>query len=293
MKNSPLKTPAIILVIGLVLCIVASMLTGIVKAPEIAEHDFPYSVTYALDGETQTFEGLYRCRFISTGEGTDPLDRYYDGSYLKLTSEYHPAAYTIAQKDSLELCIITLFNNKYLMGDTKGVPEATFLYDPYLAVMDDEGIEYVDAETLSIFNAQLISWELPEPVENSFKFVKFSHLHDTSMFAMLIVGILVIVACMIFVKRDKTIPYKALDKISIVVNFIVVLVVIPIATGAIWFSQIVAGGNEFSFQLMLCIPVFTAFTVAASISLRRKGYTKAGFFVQLVTPAMIALLVLL
>lgn len=293
MKNSPLKTPAIILVIGLVLCIVASMLTGIVKAPEITEHDFPYSVTYTLDGETQTFEGLYRCRFISTGEGTDPLDRYYDGSYLKLTSEYHPAAYTIARKDSLELCIITLFNNKYLMGDTKGVPEATFLYDPYLAVMDDEGIEYVDAETLSIFNAQLISWELPQPVENSFKFVKFSHLHDSSMFAMLIVGILVIVACMIFVRRDKTVPNKTLDKISIVLNFIIVLVVLPFVTVIISFAQIVVSGNEFDYQLLLCVPAFTAFIVAASISLRRKGLTKAGFFVQFIAPALIAPIILL
>jgi hypothetical protein len=293
MKNSSLKTPAIILVIGLVLCIAASMLTGIVKAPVITEHDFPYSVTYTLNGETKTYEGVYRCQFTSTGKGIDPLERYYEGTYLKLTSEYHPAAYTIEKKDGLELCIITIFSNKYLMGDTKGEPEATFIYEPYLAVMDQDGVEYEDEETLSNFDAQLISWELPEPVENSFQFLKFSHLHDNSMFAMLIVGILVIIACMIFVKRDKTIPYKALDKISIVVNFIVVLVVIPIATGAIWFSQIVAGGNEFSFQLMLCIPVFTAFTVAASVSLRRKSYTKAGFFVQLVTPAMIALLVLL
>ena len=292
MKKNPLKLPAIILAVGFILCIVASMLTGIVKVPVITEHDFPYSVTYTLDGETQTFEGLYRCQFISTGEGTNPLDRYYEGAYLNLTSEYYPAAYTIAQKDDLELCIITPFNNKYLMGDTKGEPEATFIYEPYLAVMDQDGVEYEDEETLSNFDAQLISWELPEPVDNSFQFLKFSHLHDNSMFAMLIVGILVIMACMIFVKRDKTIPYQALDKISIVLNFIVVLVVIPIATGAIWFSQIVASGNEFSFQLMLCIPVFTAFTVAASISLRRKGFTRAGFFVQLVTPAMIALLIL-
>lgn len=292
MKKNPLKLPAIILAVGFILCIVASMLTGIVKAPVITEHDFPYSVTYTLDGETQTFEGLYRCQFISTGEGTDPLDRHYEGSYLNLTSEYHPAAYTIEEKDGLELCIITIFSNKYLMGDSKGEPEATLIYEPYLAVMDQDGMEYDDPETLSKFDAQIISWELPEPVENSFQFLKFSHLHDNSMFAMLIVGILVIMACMIFVKRDKTIPYQVLDKISIVLNFIVVLVVIPIATGAIWFSQIVASSNEFSFQLMLCIPVFTAFSVAASISLRRKGFTKAGFFVQLVTPAMIALLIL-
>lgn len=288
MKNSSLKTPAVILVIGLALCIAVSLVTGIVRAPAITEHDFPYSVTYTLNGETQTFEGLYRCRFISTGEGTDPLDRYYEGSYLTLTSEYHPAAYTIEQKDGLELCIVVTFNTKYLMGDTRGVPEATLLYEPYLAVMDQEGMEYDDPETLSNFDARLISWELPEPVENSFEFVKFSHLHDSSMAAMLIVGILVIIACMIFVKRDQRVLYKALDRISMVLNFIVVLVVIPFATVVIWFAQITVSGNEFGYQLLLCVPALMAFTVAASISLRRKGFRKAEFFVQLLAPALLA-----
>lgn len=290
LKDSRLKIPVIILAVSLILCIIASMLTGILKAPVITEHNFPYSVTYTLNGETQTLDGIYRCRFISTGEGTDPLERYYEGTHLKITSEYHTAAYTIAQKDGLELCIITCFNDRYLMGDTKGVPEATFTYDPYLAVMDEEGMEYEDAEMLSNFDAQLISWELPEPVENAFKFVGFSHLHDSSMFAMLIVGILSIIACMVFVKRDKTIPRKALDKLSIVLNVIVVFVIIPFSTAVIWLTQITVRGDEFFYQLLLCVPAFTAFTVAASISLRRKGFTKAGLFVQLVTPAIIAML---
>ena len=158
--------------------------------------------------------------------------------------------------------------------------------------MDEEGMEYEDAETLSNFDAQLISWEQPEPVANSFKFAGFSHLHDSSMFAMLIVGILVVIACMVIVKRDKTIPYNALDKLSIVLNFIVVFVIIPFVTAVIWLTQITVSGNELSYQLLLCVPVFTAYTVAASISLRRKGFTKAGLFVQLVIPAMIAILTL-
>ena len=293
MKVKSLKVPAIIIAIGLVAAIVASLLTGMVKAPAVSEHDFPYSVTYTLNGETQTFEGVYRCRFLSTGDGTDPLERYYEGSYLNITSEYHPAAYTIAQEDDLELCIVTIFSNKYLMGDTKGVPEATFLYDPYLAVMDQDGMEYTEEEYLEKFDAELISWEQPQPVENTFRFVGFSCLHDNSMIAMLIVGILVILACMIFVKRNKSVPYKALDKISVILNFIMTLAVIPFATVTAWFMQIAVSSDAFGYQLFLCIPAATAFTVAASIALRRKGFTKAGFFVQFAGPALFAILTLL
>lgn len=293
MKNKTLKLPCIILAVGLVLAIIASLLTGIVKAPAITEQDFPYSVTYTLNGETQTLEGVYRCQFRSTGKGTDPLNRYYEGTYLNITSEYHPAAYTIAQKDGLELCIVTIFSDKYLMGDTKGEPASTFFYDPRLVVMDREGMEYDDAESLSKFDAKLVSWELPEPVANTFHFVGFSYLHDNSMLAMLAVGIAMIIACMIFVKRDKTVPYRALDKISILLNFVLILAALPFITIAVLFMQITVSGDEFVYQMFLCLPAIIAFTVAASISLRRKGFRKAGFSVLLVNPALFALLALL
>lgn len=286
MKNKSLKIPSIILAVGLVLAIVASLLTGIVKAPVITEHDFPFTVTYRLDGETKALEGVYRCHFRSTGKGTDPLDRYYEGEHLLNPAEEHPAAYTIAEKDGLELCIVTVFSNRKLMGDADG---KAFHYDPYLAVMDSEGMEYSDEETLSLFDAEIIDWVYPQSVDNSFRFVGFSSLHDDSMFAMLVVGILMIVACLIFVKRDTTVPYKALDKLSIVLNCIICFVAIPFITLITTLLQITMGGDELAYQICMCIPALTAFTVAASIALRRIRFTKAGFFVQFIGPVLFAL----
>ena len=289
MKNKSLKTLTLIMAIGLAVCIVVSLLTCITREPVITEQDFPYSVTYRLNGETLTHEGVYRSRFVSV---TKPLARYYEGTYLVLSSEYHPAAYTIAEQDNLELCILSHFSNKYLMGDTRGEPESTFLYDPYLVVMDQDGMEYDDHDTLGKFDAELISWEHPEPVENSFRFAGFSYLYDISMFAMLAVGFLVILACMIFVKRDKRIPYKVLDKISVFLNFVVALVGIPFATVIILFVQIVVSTDDLGYQMYLCMPAFSAFTVAASLALRRRGFTKAGFFIQLIGVAPFFLLML-
>ena len=45
MKNSSLKIPVILIAVGLVLAVLASLLTSIVKKPAITEQDFPYSVT--------------------------------------------------------------------------------------------------------------------------------------------------------------------------------------------------------------------------------------------------------
>lgn len=290
MNNKSLKIPAIILAVGLVMAIVASLLTGIVRAPVITEHDFHFTVHYQLDGETKTLEGVYRCHFRSTGNGTDPLVRYYEGEHLSNPAEEHPAAYAIAQKDDLELCIVTIFSAHMLMGDVDSI--ATH-YDPYLAVMDSEGMEYSDEETLSQFDAEIIDWSYPEPVDNSFKFVGFSKLHDDSMFAMLAVGILTIIACMIFVKRDKTVPYKALDKLSVVLNCVICFAAIPFITLAATLMQITMGGDELVYQMFLCTPALTAFTVAASIALRRARFTKAGFFIQFVGSVLFALSLIL
>ena len=293
MENKSLKIPVLILVIGLILSLAVATLTCIVKEPVITTHDFTHSATYVLEGETKTLEGVYRVTFSSTGGGIDPMERYYRGEYLNNPSEEHSAAYTIAEKDGLDLCIVTIFSDDYLMGDTQGVPEATFLYDPYLAIYDQEGYEYDISEKPDVFDVELIDWEQPVPVENSFRFVGFSYLHTVSMFAMLIVGLLVIVACMIFVKRDKSVPYKVLDKISIVLNFLCGIMALPIITLVAWLSQIFASGDELSYQFNLCVPVITAFALAASIALRRKNYTKAGFFVQFTGPVLFVLVLIL
>ena len=164
MKNKRLSAPVLIFVIGLILSLTVAMVTCIAKEPAITEHDFSYSATYVLNGETTTLEGIYRVHFTSTGDDTE---RYYQGEYLTNPFEYHPAAYTIAEKDGLELCLVTIFSDEYLMGDTKGVPEATFLYDPYLAIYDQEGYEYDVSEKPDVFDVELISWEQPVPVENT------------------------------------------------------------------------------------------------------------------------------
>ena len=71
----------------------------------------------------------------------------------------------------------------------------------------------------NLFDAEIISWEYPEPIENSFKFVGISRLHAISMAAMLVIAFLTIIVCIIFVRKAKDLHYKALDAFSIAANF--------------------------------------------------------------------------
>lgn len=285
MKHQNLKVPSIIIAIGLVLCLVASLFAGIMKEPVITEHDFNYAATYRLNGETKTLEGVYRVRFVSSGEGND---RYYEGFYLSEPNAGQPEYHTIAKQDDLELQVVFIFTNDYLMGDG----DRDTITEPYLAAYDTMGVEHTDMETLDAFDAELLSWEVPQPIENSFVFSGFSHLYTGSMLAMLAVSLLVIVTCMIFVKRDKTVPYKLLDRLSIALNCVVCFVALPFITFTTTLLQITMNGDDLMYQIFLCIPALTAFAVAASVSLRRKGFTKSGFFIQFIGPVLFFLPVL-
>ena len=148
------------------------------------------------------------------------------------------------------------------------------------------GVEYTDMETLDAFDAELLSWEEPQPIENTFVFSGFSRLYTGSMLAMLAVGLLVIVACMIFVKRDESVTYKLLDKLSIALNCVVCFAALPFITFTTTLLQITMSGDDLMYQIFLCIPALTAFAVAASVSLRRKGFTKTGFIVQFIGPVL-------
>ena len=286
MEIKSLKIPAIIIVIGLVLSLAASLFTNIILTPTVTEHDFNFSITYKLGGETKTLEGVYRCTYEGFAEGQDPSDRYYTGEYTINGQTARSHTYTIAQKDGAELYIVMLFNDCYLMGDKKDMDYEPFLEEPYLEAVDKEGYPYDETNMPSEFTAEIISWDYPEPIENTFVFSGFSILHAGSMLAMLVVGLLTVVACMIFVKRDKTVPYKALDKLSILANFAACFLAIPFFVICIALMLATMGGEDIVTQILLCTPAITALTVAASIALRRNGFTKTGFFIQFAGPVL-------
>ena len=286
MKMKSLKIPAIIIAIGLVLSLVACLLTNIVLTPTVTEHDFKYSITYKLCGETKTLEGIYKCSYEGFDQGGDPADRYYSGEYIVDGQTTLSHTYTIAEKDGAELYIVTLFNECYLMGDTKDMDYEPFLEDPYLEATDKEGYPYEENNMPSEFDAEIISWEYPEPIENKFKFDGFALMHSGSMLAMLAVSLLTVLACVIFVKKDPSVAYNVLDTFSIVLNFAVCILAIPFITFTSAFFQLTISTDSIFYQVYMCISAFTAFTVAASVALRRKGFRKTGFFIQFAGPVV-------
>ena len=283
MNIKNIKLPVIIIAIGLIIAIASCFFTGIMKAPTIKDHEFDYSVTYRLDGEIKTYEGGFKCNFDGHDGHDDPTLREYVGVHTKNGNVLNSISFTVAQKDGVELSIVVDLDAAYLMGDPDKYEYVSGNEEPYLEAVDQEGY---GVEVSDFFDAEIISWEYPEPIENSFEFAGFSRLYSVSMLVMLLVGVLTIIACVIFVKKNADVSYKPLDKLSVIANFIIGIVAISFITVAIFFFPLVMDSGSLMYQIYLCIPALTAFTIAASVALRRKGFAKSGFFVQFVFPVL-------
>ena len=283
MKNSCMKLSIIILVVGLILAIASCFFTGIVKEPTIMEHEFDYSVTYRIGSETKTYEGTFRCSFAGHDRHDDPTLRLYDGVHTKDGHEIGPLWLTVAQKEDVELMMAVGLDAAYLMGDPDKYEYVHGNNAPYFEAINAEGYS---VEVSEKFDAEIISWEYPEPIENSFRFSGFSRLYSISMLVMLAIAFLTVVACLIFVRKGTDVNYEALDIISIIANFAVTFMAIPFLTIVIFFFPLTMDAGSLLYQIYLCIPALTAFTIAASIALRRKGFAKSGFFVQFVCPVL-------
>ena len=281
MKSKGLKIPAIIIAIGIIVAIAVGLLVSMQKMPTVTKQDFDFSITYKLDGETKTINGVYGSRFTGFGaNGVDPLCRYYEGTYTVEGETDGDRCFTISEKDGYTLYIVALLNDSYLFGDVENDSYESGHEEPTLEAEDKDGNQYDETNLPDVFDAEIVSFEYPEPVENTFRFSGFSGLHAVSTGVMILVGILTLILCMIFVKKGEGVEYRILDKFGIALNFAAMLFVLPIIYIAAVFVQAYKVGPDWLYQAYLCIPQIIPFSIAASVSLRRKGFRKIGFFIQ-------------
>ena len=287
MKFKGLRIPAIIIAIGIIVAITVNLLLSIQKTPTVTNHDFDFSITYKLDGETKTINGVYSSRFTGFGANSvDPLCRYYEGNYRVEGESDGDRCFTIAEKDGYELYIVALLNDYYLMGDEENESYDSYTEGPTLEAEDKDGNQYDETELPDVFDAEIVSFEYPKPIENTFSFTGFSGLHTTGMGVMILVGILTLILCMIFVKKGDGVEYCVLDKVGFALNFAAMFFALPVMYLTSALIQAYPTGPDWIYQAYLCIPQIIPFSVAASLSLRRKGFRKSGFFIQFLALAI-------
>ena len=284
MKTKKLFLPTVILVVAILVTIIFLVIFSIAKKPSVTEAEFPFSITYELDGETVTISEVYKARYVRNDGYADTKTRVYEGSIGD--TEDSGSFFTLKKEENGRIELWTHLYADYLMGD----PEYDYFddkpFEPRIGYYDAEEQEHTDEETLTAHGVKIISFEYPTPIENPLVFSHLSYFSGAIVLPILLIALLALVAIMIFVRKERELKYKTVDVFSIILNFVVFFTLVPLVTVLGMFIDIEGGSPAFYHQVAYFIPSFSVLCIAASVALRRKGYGVKSLIVQLAAPAL-------
>lgn len=284
MKNKKLFLPAIILAVAILLTAAYSVISSIAKKPTVTEAEFPFTITYELDGARITIEDVYKVNYVKNDEDDNHKGRVYVGK--RLSSGEDDTNFILKQDENSRIELWTHFYADYLMGDSQYDYFDDEAFEPEIYYFDSQETEYHDEETLAAQGVKLISFEYPTPIENALVFSHVSYFSGAVVLPTLLIALLALIATIIFVRKEKELKYKAVDAISIVLNFIIGSVYLAFVTILALLIDIEGGGPEFYYQVLYFIPSFSLLCIAASVALRRKGYGVKSLIAELIGPAV-------
>ena len=290
MKNKKLSLPVIILAVAILAISIYSVISSLAFKPTVTEGEFPFSITYELDGERVTIEDVYKVHYVRNDGYADTKSRVYAGE-LKSSGE-DDTLYTLKKGENTRVELWTHFYADYLMGDTEYDYFDNEPFEPKIYYYDAQETEYQDEETLAAQGVKLISFKYPTPIENSFVFSHISHFSGAVVLPTLLISLLALIATIIFVRKEKELKYKAVDIISIIFNWIIGILYLGFITILALFIDIEGGGPELYYQIMYFIPAISVLCLAASVALRRKGYRKSSLITEFIGPIIFALYLL-
>lgn len=135
--------------------------------PEITYGEFPFEITYAINEEVYSVDGVYVCEYAGIG-ANEGVGKYVDwDGYIKDTEDED---LFIMEKDGKKIYCSVGWPEYYMddpEDDTDSAPEPLFYSKfPYLG---GTSTHYINAEELADYGIMVISYELSKPIKNSFK----------------------------------------------------------------------------------------------------------------------------
>lgn len=286
MKNKKFLLPAVFLAVTIIAYIIATVAFCYTTKPEIATGEFPFSITYKYKDEINTLSGV--CKFEFSGSRT--IHGQHERFWEQEVTYNNPGNTHIIEEDDELMTTLAIQPDMYA-GYFMGDPLEKDYYqryghdgvEPYVEYYDYKNEIYLDdenrEEVLESIGFEIIECSYAEPIENSFSFsgIKYKADNITIFVAIMLIFLL---ACIIFVRKDKEYRYTYLDKSCIIVNFIVGIIALPFIYIVCSLFGIVGSGYEWIDQIIYNIPPIAILCLALSIVFRRKGFSKTGFFIQ-------------
>ena len=288
MKNC--RKAKLILVVYLIATLALLFFGYSVQEPKVEQQEFPFTITYSYHGETKTISDVYVGEYVPKAKYLEDDSVAWYG-YIKDHDRLESDFYRIAELDGQVFSINLNIVPGYLMGDPQYANAVCLPTGAYHCFDGTNDITVTDPAELAQLGFSIVSWEYPEPIENTFSFGGISLSSEATMYTATI-AIAALLACMILIKRDKEIVYSKMDKVSIVLNFLIAIVAFPFIFMVSVLSEIVADTSVWQ-QLLYFAPALTVLGIGASVTLRRLGYKRIGFWIQFAGPVVFALLILI
>ena len=288
MKKGKLFLPTIILVLAVVITTVSVIIAGISLKPVVTESEFPFSITYELDGETVTINDVYKVHY-----NDDKAYKYREYIGEIQDKKEDNTYYILKTEENGRIELWTQFYADYLMGD----PEYDYFdeepFEPRIYYYDEHETEFRDEETLAEHGVKLISFEYPEPIKNSLRFSHIVMPEDGVTLPSIIIAFLAMIATLIFVKKDTYYLRKPINIITIVFNFIIGFIVFPFFTTFAGLLNALGDVGDVMNLIIYLLPALTILCITASIGLRRKLYGKSALAVQFISPAVFVIIIII
>ena len=116
-QNKQLSFPPIILGVAVLAIVAYSILSSIAFKPTVTEGEFPFSITYELDGKTVTINEVYKARYDRNDGYADTKTRVYVGGVGD--SEEGSTRYVLKREGNTRIELYTNLYPDYLMGDSE------------------------------------------------------------------------------------------------------------------------------------------------------------------------------
>lgn len=288
MKFHKFRLPLIILAVYLLATAALLLLGYREEAPAVQQAEFPYSVTCSLQGEDITLRGVFLCRCLSGPKYLGESNLRFDG-YVKDHTHDQRDFYRVLETRSGSFCINLNLDPQYLLGAAPAPREALPMV-PTGVWHGSDGTRVEDPAALEAMGFRLLNWEYPQPVENRFAFSGFALSSEASLLCGLM-ALGALLACLILVRRDRSRPFRTLDRVSAALGILLAVLFYPFIQVVAMLSELVPTSPVIDTAFYL-LPALTLLGIAVSLVFRRRGFHKTGLLAQLAGPALLGLILL-
>ena len=142
---------------------------GTPKTPVIKEGEFDFVLTYEIDGEIETIEGTYVCKFEKIEYFLDGINRKWTG-YIK--GHENSDMYALKTTDEGIIKVNLDISPEFFMSDPHYKANENTDHpkpEPYLYIVAEESENEYLGNLYEGDDVKIISFEYDEPVENKFK----------------------------------------------------------------------------------------------------------------------------